>query len=205
MTSPGDRDHSESKVGTHSRFEVVADQSYNHDNTLSGNSGLQVVPDDGKQVNFEVAGLEVVTNDPSPDSYSANLGDQHHQPRRPRQLRRRWLIFGAICAPLIIVTAILGGVLGWKANKKSSSSSSSSNANIPIQRRHNLAALSFALNSVNNTLVYYQDNTGEIVEAASSTQNTTWIKTKLGFFVKNGSAIGAAIRQSGFTHVGLVF
>lgn len=83
----------------------------------------------------------------------------------------------------------------------SSNASSLPNAGSPVERQYNLAAVSFPTNSVDNTRLYYQDNTGEIVEAATSSKNSSWINTNLGFFAKNGSALGAAVAQPGFTHV----
>lgn len=201
MTSHGDQDYG--------MLEAVTNQRYTHNKPLPENSGMQVVPDYGKQVNNERTGLEVAAKHQYRHQYPANSGEQHHQSRRPRQ---KWLIIGGIAALLIVVAAILGGVLGSRANKKSPPTSSStpstpssSNASTTAQRQHNLAALSFALNTVYNTRVYYQDNAGEIVEAASSAANSTWINTSLGFFAKNGSAIGAAVSRPGFAHVSLGF
>lgn len=200
MTARGDLDYS--------KLEALKNQPNAHDQPFLENSGKQVVSDHGKQVNTENTGLELAANDQYSDKYPANSGDQYHKPRRPR---RRWLIFGGIAALLIVVAAILGGILGSRANKKSppttsstiSPPSSSSNASTTVQRQHNLAALSFAVNSVTNTRVYYQDNAGEIVEAANSAENITWINTKLGFFAKNGSAIAAAVSRPGFAVVSL--
>lgn len=198
-----------------SRLEAVTNQHYSHDSPFF--EGIQVVPDSGIQVKFQRVGLEVVANDQyselCPDSDPVNLNGQHLQSPRSRRLSRKWLFFGGVAILLIVVAAVLGGVLGTRANSKSPSASSSTtpsssslssnisstmNADSPVQSRHNLAALSFALDSVDTTRVYYQDNAGEIVEAASSTKHSEWIHKNLGFFAKNGSAIGAAVSRPGF-------
>ena len=198
-----------------SRLEAVTNQHDSHDNPSF--EGMQVVPDSGIQVNFQKTGLEVVANDQCPelcsDSDPVNLGAQNLQSPRSRRPPRKWLFFGGVAIFLIVVAAVLGSVLGTRANSKLPSASSSTapssssdhsstvNADKPVQPRHNLAALSFALDSVDTTRVYYQDNAGEIVEAASSTEHSEWIHNHLGFFAKNGSAIGAAVSRPGFIPV----
>lgn len=200
MIARGDQDYS--------KLEAIKNHPNAHDKPFPENSGKEVVLDHGKQVNTENTGLEAAAIDLYPDKHPSNSGDQYHRPRRPR---RKWLMFGGgIAALLIVFAAVLGGVLGSRANKKppptsssTTSPSSPSDASTTVQRQHNLAALSFAVNSVNNTRVYYQDNAGEIVEAANSAENSTWINTKLGFFAKNGSAIAAAVSRPGYALVSL--
>jgi hypothetical protein len=201
MPSQGDQDYS---------LLEVANQRYTDGNPLPENSGMQVVPDCGKQINIDRTGLETVVN----EHYTGNqvnidrtgletVGKEHYT--QPRRSRRKWRIIGGVAALIIVVAAVLGGVLGSMKKKRSpprtSSTSSSSNASTTVRRQHNLAALSFPVNSVDNTRVYYQDNAGEIVEAASSAENRTWINTNLGFFAKNGSAIAAAVSRPGFARV----
>lgn len=160
-----------------SRLEAVTNQHYSHDNPVFG--GMQVVPDSGKQVNVHGTGLEVVANHQHPELFSdsdpVNLGGQHLQSPRSRRPSRKWLIFGGVTILLIVVGAVLGGVLGTRANRKSLSTSSSTtppssslssnipstiNADEPVQFRHSIAALSFANDSLDATRVYYQDNVG---------------------------------------------
>lgn len=202
----------------HSTFESVTNQLFTHRSSFPENPGMQVVFSDEKQVNFQKTELEVVVQDQDSPEYPANSDAQCNLPPQPR---RKWLLYGGVAAILIVVAAVLGGVLGWRANKKSPSESfstlsSSTSSNVPspfpsfnaittIQSQRKLAAVSYAVNSVDNTRVYYQDNAGEIVEAASSAKSSTWINIKLGFFAKNGSAIGAAVSRPGFTHVSFDF
>lgn len=200
---------------------MLTGQRNNHDIALPVSSGPLVVLDDGIQVKYEIPGPEAAATEQYSDLSPTNSADQNHQTRHSRRIRRKWLIFGIIGALLIVLAAVLGGVLGSRANKKSSPatsstlsftssspsspSSPSSNANTLVQGRHNLTAVSFALNSVNYTRVYYQDNAGEILEAASSSQNSTWINTHLGFSARNGTAIGAAVYPSKLTPVSFLF
>ena len=67
---------------------------------------------------------------------------------------------------------------------------------MPPQR--NIAALSFISDSVNNTRVYFQDDVGQIMEAANSADNTTWSINSNGIRRKNGSAIAAAVSRPDF-------
>lgn len=177
---------------------------------------MQAVFADEKQVNSQKTGLEVVVQEQGSSQYSASPDTQY-----PLQRRRKWLLCGGIAVILIVIAAALGVLFGSRAHRKSSSNSlssfslpTSSNASSslpscnPITTVHNqrkLAAVSFTVNSVDNTRIYYQDNAGEIVEAANSAKDNTWINNKLGFFAKNGSAIGAAVSRPGFTHVSLDF
>lgn len=202
----------------HSTLEPVTNQYLPHRNSFSENLGMQVEFVDGKQVTFQKTGLEVDFQDQDPPQYPANSDAQQNLPPQPR---RKWLLYGGIAAILIVVAAVLGGVLGSRANKKSPSESSStllpstssnapspfpsSNAINTIQTQRKLAAVSYAVDSVDNTRIYYQDNAGEIVEAANSAKTNTWTQTKLGFFAKNGSTIGAAVSRPGFTLVSLNF
>lgn len=195
----------------HSMLEPVTNPRFTHRNPFPENPGMQVVFDDGIQVNFQKTGLEVVVQDQDSSQYPPNSDTQP---------RRKWLLLGGIAAILIVVAAVLGGVFGSRANQKSPpekfstlSPSPSLNASSPfpsfdaittVQSQRKLAAVSYAVKSVDNTRIYYQDNAGEIVETANSAKDSsTWNNTKIGFFAKNGSAIGAAVSRPGFTHVSL--
>lgn len=200
----------------HSILELVTSLRCTHRSPFPENEGIQVVFADEKQVNFQKTGLEVVVQDQDSFKYPVNSDVQYDLPPQPR---RKWLLYGGFAAMLIVIAAVLGGVFGSRANKESTSESfsvisqsaplnapspfPSSNAITIVQSQRKLAAVSYAVNSVDNTRIYYQDNAGEIVEAASSAKDSTWITTKLGFFAKNGSAIGAAVSRPGFTHVSL--
>lgn len=91
---------------------------------------------------------------------------------------------------VIILVVVLGGIFGSR-HKPSSISST-----LTIQR--NIAAVSFASNSVNNTRVYYQDDMGRIMEAASSANNANWTDNPIGSTGKNSSALAAAVSRPGF-------
>ena len=91
--------------------------------------------------------------------------------------------------------------LSSSSSSSSSFSSSLSDANVLFQPQRKLAAVSFLRDSIDHTRLYYQDNAGEIVEAARSTKDIRWMNTKLGFFTKNGSAIGAAFSQPSFEDI----
>lgn len=119
MISPDDQNYA--------GLEVAINQRCDHDGPVSESSGMQVVPDDGKQINFERTGLEVAPNDQYPDlypvSHSVSSSNENHELQRLRWPRRKWLISGGIALLLIVNAAVLGGVLGSKANKSSSTSS----------------------------------------------------------------------------------
>lgn len=198
----------------HSMLEIMTNPRFTHENPPLQDPGMQVLSSDEKQVNFQKTGLEVVLKEQDPSQYPAKSDARFHRPRQPR---RKWLLCAGIAALLIVLAAVLGGVFGSRARNKSPSGSSStssppgssstsspfisSTASNTMQSQHNIAAFSFAVNSVDNTRVYYQDNSGEIIEAANSAKNSTWINTRLGFFAQNGSAIAAAVSRPGFTHV----
>lgn len=167
------------QVAIHDGLEVMTHQHSNRDNFPSVDSGLQVTSADGREVNFDRTGLEVVANDQYPrldsDPYPASSGDQNRQRRHLRRLRRHLRILSIIGALHVVATAALAGILGLRIKNSRSpasssplSSSSPLNASTPIQRRHDQAGLSFSNNSVKHLRVYYQNNAGEVVEAASS-------------------------------------
>jgi hypothetical protein len=97
---------------------------------------------------------------------------------------------------VLIVAAVVGGVLGSKAKRNSSPSTTAS--------KRMIAALSFVSSDVNQTRVYYQDNTGILIEAATSADSSTWTNKALNFSAVNGSAMAAAVSRPGFPLVCLI-
>lgn len=195
----------------HSTLEVVSNQHVNQpsqqENPLPTDFGKQVVPHEGKQVFLNNDGPETVTEGVS---YAHNDGDpdvQGHRPGGP--LRKKWVLFGGVVGLIIVLAVVLGSVFGSRhkhpatnsftspsySSAQSSSAPTTSPPAPPLE--HNIAALSFASNSVNNTRVYFQDKVGQIVEAASSADNTTWTIGRTGIIGKNGSAIAAQYHAQG--------
>ena len=159
--------------------------------------------------------LEAVSNaygtlEAVPKTYKA-LEAVPHQVHQPSRRKRKWILrVGVVGLIAVVLAAVLGGVLG--SRHRSSATllpSPPSNSSViypsaaPPQR--NIAALSFALNSVNNTRVYFQDNAGQIMEAANPAANTTWSINKIGIGGKNGSAIAAAVSRPDFPLVSQLF
>lgn len=167
--------------------------------------GKQVVPDDGKQHEVDSVGIEVAANGDA----NAQYVDGHHvQVRRPS--RRKWVLFAGVVSLVVIITAVLGGVFGSRQKKPGAASLtnlSNTSATSPSARppQRNIAALSYLSNSVNNTLIYFQDDVGQIIEAANSANNTTWSINRTGIRGRNGSAIAAAVSRPGFPLVNYVF
>ena len=193
MSAEGDR--------TYSTLEAVPQQymyhTYRHQRNPSTDPGKQVSPDDGKQQIGDSIGIEVAAK----EEYCAHdLGDQLVQASRGS--RRKWLLlFGAV-GLIAALAAALGGVFGSRHRSSatlSSSDSLNSSTTLPTAPpRRNIAALSFASKSVNNTRVYFQDNAGQIMEAANSADNGIWTITNIGIGAKNGSAIAAAVSRPSF-------
>ena len=201
----------------YSALEVVSHQrAYQKLSTAEGkevapHEGKQVSPDDGKQhVVNEHDGLEVVAKgDSFFHEHSDDYGNHHLHVRRSS--RKKWLLGGAF-GLIAILVVVLGSVFGSR-HKRSATTSQTSPPNstgpsnssalfpsaLPVQ--HSIAALSFASNNVNHTRVYFQDNAGQIMEAANSADNTTWSINGTGIVGKNGSAIAAAVSRPGFAEV----
>ena len=182
-------------------------QTHRHQKPLPTDPGKQVAPGDGKQVTADDGkqhigdsiGIEVAAKE---DFYAHDLGGQHVQAHRPS--RRKWMVFVGGIGLIAILAAVLGGVFGSRHKSSATASltgSLNSSATPPpptTQPQRNIAALSFALKSVNNSRVYFQDNVGQILEAANSADNGTWSIKKTGIGAKNGSAIAAAVSRPGF-------
>ena len=156
---------------------------YRQEKPLPSDAGKQVVPDYGKQA-VVYNGIEVAAKE-----YYAQDNGGHYLPSRPSRSKR--IIFSAALGLVVILAVVLGGIFG---SRHKSSTPPSTPSSLP----HNVAAVSFASNSVNNTRVYYQDETGQIIEAASSANNATWHNNPIGSSGKNSSALAAAVSRPGF-------
>lgn len=178
------------------------------DKPLPTDLGKQVVPDDGKQHAVDNVGIEVAPDGeievapnggiavaPDGDFNAQYAGGHHVQVHRPS--RMKWILFVGVVSLVVIVAAVLGGVFGSRHKNHGTAEGASltnlSNSARPPQR--NIAALSYSLNSVNNTRVYFQDDLGQIIEAANSANNTVWSINGTGIRGKNGSAIAAAVSR----------
>jgi hypothetical protein len=180
----------------------------------------QVVPDAGKVVYEPNGGIEVAQKHDNEYTGAEGLPEyiattNNAATPKPRS-RRKWIIIGVIAA-VVILGAVLGGVLGTVLGKSKSSNTSSSAATgtaTPTSTgtpsstatainlsKYNLAAVSFTDSKVNATRLYYQDNSGNLIEAATSASKSTWSSNALGFSAVNGSAIAAAVSRPGFTLV----
>lgn len=142
---------------------------------------------------------------PGGDQAYSTLEAIPHQVHQPK-----WILFVGAVGLIAVLAAVLGAVFGLRHTSSAtvspdhlSNSSIISPSTRPPQR--NIAALSFALNSVNNTRIYFQDDMGHIMEAANSAANTTWSINRTGISGKNGSAIAAAVSRPDFPLVSPVF
>ena len=175
--------------------------------------GKQVVPLEGKQV----VPLEEnqVSLDDGKQPRVKYRGDHHVNFHRPSRKTR--ILLGGVVGLIIIIAVVLGLVFGLKHKRNGTisvtSSSNSSAVPAPSPPRissptspspRNIAALSFASESVNDTRVYFQDNVGQIMEAANSGNDTKWSIDGTGIIGKNGSAIAAAVSRPEFPLVGHV-
>jgi len=160
------------------------------DKPLPSDAGKQVVPDYGKQ-QVVYNGIEVLAK----EYYTQDPGGLH-LPSRPS--RRKRSIYGMALGFILILAVVLGGVFGSRHKHKPSIPS------FTPKIQHNIAAVSFASSSVNNTRVYYQDDMARIIEAATSTNNATWINNPIGSSGKNSSALAAAVSRPGFPLVKVI-
>lgn len=201
--------------GPYSALEVVpyqcVHQMNQQDERLPPDLGKQVVPLEEKQVSLDDGKQHMV-----------NYWIDHHvQFQRPSKKNR--ILLGGAMGLIVIIAVVLGLVFGLRHKRSGTtpvtgpSNSSAipapappkfSSPTSPFQR--NIAALSFASGSVNDTRVYFQDNVGQIMEAANSAKDTKWSINGTGIVGKNGSAIAAAVSRpeyplvSRFSHVNQV-
>ncbi|KAL8827857.1 MAG: hypothetical protein Q9191_002938 [Dirinaria sp. TL-2023a] len=168
---------------------------------VSSKQGEEVTPENGKQCALNSDGTEkIIKGDLDTHENSSN-----HFPRHRSWKTKRLLLIGAVFL-IVILAAVLGGVLGTRHGTRHKSSSTASpevpsntsNTSSAVPSQRNIAALSFALNSVNNTRLYFQDDVGQIMEAGNSDTNTTWSVRGTGINGKNGSTIAAAVSRPGF-------
>ena len=168
--------------------------------------GKQVVLDDGKQHIVDDGGIQSVAMG---DTYAHEYGD--HDVQMPRPSTKKWILSGAAVGLIVITAMVLGLVFGLRHKRSGTTSvtspSNSSAATAPAPPisslptslpQRNIAAFSFVSDAVNNTRVYFQDNGGQIMEAAKSTKDTEWSINGTGMVGKNGSAIAAAVSRLGF-------
>ncbi|PQE05189.1 hypothetical protein CJF30_00010143 [Rutstroemia sp. NJR-2017a BBW] len=143
--------------------------------------------------------------------------------------QRRWLIIGGVMMfiLLIILSSVLGVLRKSKTHTSSSpsSSTSSTSTSSPVNENPSTTALALATASsttsstkivtptaipirniaaisyVNTTRLYYQDNSGQLIEAMTSTSSSsttsTWTTNRLNYTAKNGSNIAAAVTKPG--------
>ena len=199
MAGNEDQAYSQLEALTYGQLEVAP--QHRREKPLPTDLGKQVVPEDGKQHALERVGIEV---DPNGNFTAQYVGDPQVQIHRSS--RMKWMPLVGVVSLAVIAAAVLGGVFGSRHKShgtvRNASLTNHSNASISssparsIQR--NIAALSYSLNSVNNTRVYFQDNDGQIIEAANSADNPKWSISRIGIGGKNGSAIAAAVSRPGF-------
>lgn len=175
----------------------------------------QFVPQDGKVAYDPSAGIEVAPKHGGNGGNGYDEGLPEYLPANGEKTpthrnRTKWIVIGAIIG-VVVLGAVLGGVLGSVLGKNKKSSTSSATSGTPTttgiipsstasaaQSNHNLAAVSFVDSKVNATRVYYQDKTGNIIEAATSASSSKWTSNSLGFSAMNGSALAAAASWPGF-------
>ena len=189
--------------GPYSALEVVPHQ-YVHQTNQQGipppppDLGKQVVPLEEKQVFLDDGKQHMV-------KYWGDHVNFHRPSRKTR------ILLGGAVVLIVIIALVLGLVFGLR-HKRSGTTSGTGSSNTsalpapaasgissPTSRpQRNIAALSFASESVNNTRVYFQDNAGQIMEAANTANNTQWSISGTGIIGKNGSAIAAAVSRPEF-------
>ena len=185
--------------GPYSALEVVPHQyvhqmNQQHIPPPPPDLGKQVVPLEEKQVSLDDGKQHIV-------KYG---GDHHVNFHRPSRKTR--ILLGGAVGLIVIIAIVLGLVFGLRHKRSGTISvtSSSNSSAVPAPAsptsspERNIAALSFASEYVNNTRVYFQDNVGQIMEAANSAKDTKWSINGTGIVGKNGSAIAAAVSRPEF-------
>ena len=197
----GNEDEAYSRLEVHPYGQLEVAPQHRGQKPLPTDLGKQVVPEDGKQHALERVGIEV---DPNGNFPAQHVGDPRVQIHRSS--RMKWMPFVGVLALVLIAAAVLGGVFGSRhknhgtaGNASSTNHSNASISSSPARStQRNIAALSYSLNSVNNTRVYFQDDGGQIFEAANSADNPKWNISRIGIGGKNGSAMAAAVSLPGF-------
>ena len=193
-------------------------------------SGQSVYLDDGKQV-APIGGKQgyldddkqVVTHDVrseflAKDKYPTQDAEYHHGPAI-RHSRRKWIILGGFLALIVVLSAILGAVFGLRHKRSEKDSqtgstttsvtSSPTHSTTPVPNplfKRNIAAFSFETDEsssqpVNASNVYFQDNSGRLLQSSTSADKTSWTLSRTPATPRNGSAIGAAVSRPGYPQV----
>ena len=191
--------------GPYSALEVVPHRYVHQMNQQD----IPPPPDLGKQVVPPLEEKQVSLDDGK--EYMVKYGADHHVDFH-RPSRKTQILLGGAVGLIVIIAIVLGLVFGLRHKRSGTISvSSSSNSSAPprissptSQPQRHIAALSFASESVNNTRVYFQDNVGQIMEAASTGNDTKWSINGTGIIGKNGSAIAAAVSRPGFPLVSYI-
>ena len=184
--------------------------------------GKQVAPTGGKQGYLD-DDKQVVTHDVrskflAKDKYPTQDAEYDHGPAI-RHSRRKWIILCGFLTLIVVSSAILGAVFGLrhKSSEKGSQISSTTTAvtssptpsTTPVPKplfERNIAAFSFetdesSLQPVNASRVYFQDNSGRLLQASTSADKTSWTLSKTPVTPRNGTAIGAAVSRPGYPQV----
>ena len=189
--------------GPYSALEVVPYQYVHQMNQQDipppPDLGKQVVPLEEKQVSLDDGKQYMVKH------WGDHRVDFHGPSRKTR------ILLGGAVGLIVIIALVLGLVFGLR-HKRSGTipvTSSSNSSAVPISSpssppQRNIAAVSFASESVNNTRVYFQDNVGQIMEAANTANDTNWSINGTGIIGKNGSAIAAAVSRPEFPLVSYI-
>lgn len=191
----------------YSTLEPVSDEGYSTLEPLSQqreDPGKQVIPEYDSRPALSDGRGELDTKN---DKYLQEINGRRFPAQRFNKWK--WILGGGVTGLVVILAAVLGGILGSRhkhssrdtSNGPSNSSNESSSA-LPTQR--NIAAVSFTSKHINNTRVYFQDKSGQIIEARNSADNTTWSTHKTRIRGKNESAIAAAVSRPGFPLVWLI-
>jgi hypothetical protein len=163
----------------------------------------------------------------SPASGMSPLTELNGESKKKNKSWKWWIIGGAIILLIVIVVSVVPAVIasqkhssvaavsrgsaspsGTTTSKPSSTSPAASTATnatssavstvAPFQR--NVAALSYAENSVNTTKVYYQDNQGKILESTNLATSTSWSTSEV-VTAQSGSSFAAAVSMPDNTFV----
>ena len=168
----------------HAWMEVVPQTHDGQEKMVAIEPGKELPPATEKEFAKDPAGLEAAASEHESDSKSLAA----HPHRRKRHTIIKYTIIGAI----VVITAVLGGVLGWRRQHAETATA----ALLPMPTR-GIAAMSNPRRSANETRVYLQDDTGQIVEAFNTAGVPVWNLGVTGLQAKKDSAIAAAIAPPG--------